>query len=76
MTIYLNMKTYLMVFFLGTPISSTNKTDRNEITEILFKVSLNTITLTLTVHILINKAIFNNPNPNPDLGVLFVITDM
>jgi hypothetical protein len=35
-------------FFLGTPVSSTNKTDRDDIAEILFKVALSTITLTLT----------------------------
>jgi len=33
------------VFLLDTPISSTNKTDRHNITEILLKVALNTITL-------------------------------
>jgi hypothetical protein len=32
----------------GTPVSSTNKTDCHDITEILLKVALNTITL-LTV---------------------------
>ena len=32
-----------------TPVSSTNKTDRQDIIEILLKVALNTITLTLTV---------------------------
>jgi hypothetical protein len=31
-------------FSPGTPISSTNKTDRHDITEILLKVALNTIT--------------------------------
>jgi hypothetical protein len=31
---------------LGTPVSSTNRTDRNDITEILLEVALNTITLT------------------------------
>ena len=31
-------------FFPGTPVSSTNKTDHNDITEILLKVALNTIT--------------------------------
>jgi hypothetical protein len=31
----------------GTPVSSTNKTDRHEMTKILLKVALNTITLTL-----------------------------
>jgi hypothetical protein len=33
-------------FSLGTPVSSTNKTDRHDIAEILLKVALNTITLT------------------------------
>jgi len=33
-------------FSLGTPVSSTNKTDRHDITEILLKVALNTIVLT------------------------------
>ena len=33
-------------FSPGTPVSSTNKTDRHNITEILWKVVLNTITLT------------------------------
>jgi hypothetical protein len=28
---------------MGTPVSSTNKTDRLDITEILLKVALNTI---------------------------------
>jgi hypothetical protein len=32
-------------FFLGTPVSSTNKTDHHDITEILLKVALNNITL-------------------------------
>ena len=36
------------VVFSGTPVSSTNKTDRHDIIEILLKVALNSITLTLT----------------------------
>jgi hypothetical protein len=32
-------------FSLGTPVSSTNKTDRQDITEIFLKVALNTINL-------------------------------
>ena len=40
----------VIVFFLGTPVSSTNKTDHHDITEILLKVALNTITLTLTLN--------------------------
>jgi hypothetical protein len=31
------------VFLRGTPVSSTNKTDCHDITEILLKVALNTI---------------------------------
>ena len=34
-------------FSQSTPVSSTNKTDRHDIAEILLKVALNTITLTL-----------------------------
>jgi hypothetical protein len=37
------------LFSLGTPVSSTNKTDCHEISEILLKVALNTIILTLTL---------------------------
>jgi len=33
-------------FSPGTPVSSTNKTDRHDITEMLLKVALNTITQT------------------------------
>ena len=33
-------------FSAGTPVSSTNKTDRHNITEILLKVALNTINQT------------------------------
>jgi hypothetical protein len=32
-------------FSLGTLVSSTNKTDRHDIAEIMLKVALNTITL-------------------------------
>jgi len=34
------------VVFYGTPVSSTNKSERNYITEILMKVALNTINQT------------------------------
>ena len=46
-------------FFPGTIVSSINKTDRHDVTEILLKVALNTTTLTLKCHehlILIKKA--------------------
>jgi len=33
------------LFSPGTPVSSTNKTDRHDIAEILLKVALNTIIL-------------------------------
>jgi hypothetical protein len=35
-------------FSPGTPVSSTNKTDCHDITEILLKVALNIITLTMS----------------------------
>ena len=43
-------------FSLGIPVSSTNKTDRHDITEILLKVALNTKTLTPNP----KKSIINN----------------
>jgi len=43
-------------FFPGTLVSCTNKTDRHDITEILLKVALNTITL--ISNILLNLRIF------------------
>jgi hypothetical protein len=36
-------------FSPGNPISSTNKTDRQDITEILLKVALNTIQVTMYI---------------------------
>jgi len=36
-------------FSPGTPVSSTNKTDRNDITEILLKVALNTSNQTIPI---------------------------
>jgi hypothetical protein len=35
-------------FYLGPPVSSTNETDPHDITEILLKVVVNTLTITLT----------------------------
>ena len=40
-------------FSPDTPVSSTNKTDRQEITEILLKVALNTIT-SCFMHVVVN----------------------
>jgi hypothetical protein len=44
-------------FSLGPPVSSINKTDRNDITEILLKVALNTI----------------NSKPNPEILIRTII---
>jgi hypothetical protein len=47
-TVWVEVCQWLMAsrwFSPGTPVSSTNKTDRHDITEILLKVALNTITL-------------------------------
>ena len=40
-------------FSIGTAVCSTNKTDPHDIAEMLLKVALNTITLTLTKNIAI-----------------------
>jgi hypothetical protein len=46
--------------FLGTPVSSTNKTDNHDITELLLKVALNTITLYgVSTHYAIEKSMLN-----------------
>ena len=43
MSSYITMKVALYIIYsLGTPVSSTNKTDRHDVTEILMKVALNT----------------------------------
>jgi hypothetical protein len=42
-------------FSLNTPVSSTNKTDRHDITEILLKVTVNTINLYLNLYQMIHK---------------------
>ena len=38
---------YVIKFSPGTPVSSTNKTDRHDVTDILLKVALSFKTLTL-----------------------------
>jgi len=37
---------FTTTYAISTPVSFTSKTDRHDITEILLKVALNTITLT------------------------------
>jgi hypothetical protein len=45
-----------LVYFAGPPVSSTNKTDRHDITKILLKVALNTMKQTsIKVFVLRNK---------------------
>jgi len=70
-------------FSLGTPVSSTNKTNRYDITEILLNVALNIITLTLTLKVILNHkgqylvhhcyirltVKYHNPNPNPKSNI-------
>jgi len=56
------------VVLSGTPVSSTNKTDRHDITEILLKVALNTTTITLFIKIYLAVA-FNTNNNNTLLFV-------
>jgi len=43
-------------FFPGTPLSSTNKTDHHDITEILLKMGINTIDQTKPRRILLGQA--------------------
>ena len=40
---------WVLWFPLGTPVSSTNKADHHDITEILLKVALNTINQPITI---------------------------
>ena len=48
-------------FSPGTPVSSSNKTDRHDAIEILLKVALNTITLTLTLLVLERSTLWFSP---------------
>ena len=41
-------------FYMGTSVSSTNKTDRRDKAELLLKVALNIITLTLDLKSVVN----------------------
>jgi len=54
-------------FSSGTPISHINKTVRHDITEILLKVTLNTITITLTLY-----PIYHNTNVMT-LAIIFIL---
>ena len=56
---------------LGTssPISSTNKTDRHDITEIVLKVALNTINQTIKLTSCVKKCIVNDETCSDAKGV-------
>jgi hypothetical protein len=47
-------------FSLGTPVSSTNKTDRRDKVKILLKVALNIITLTVDLKSVVNVEMLQN----------------
>jgi hypothetical protein len=49
------------MFSPGTPMSSTNETDRHDIVELLLKVVLNTINITLTTTLIQNSKTFVFP---------------
>ena len=57
-------------FSPGTPVSSANKTDQRDITEILWKVALNTVNITKSQYI--NELILLNQHI---LGSLYIIKD-
>ena len=60
-------------FSLGTLVSPTNKTDHHDIAEILLKVALNTIALTLTLNknsVLIGR--FCSMSMKPILGSFMI----
>jgi hypothetical protein len=58
------------LFAPGTPVSSTNKTDRHDITEILLKVALSTITLTPNIII----STYSNNNKDKDVELTWTIS--
>ena len=55
----------------GTPVSTTNKTDRHNIAEILLKVALNTITLILILSLLQKQQNKRFGNFQYDTGINF-----
>jgi hypothetical protein len=63
-----------MWFPPGTPVTSTNKADCHYVTEILLKVTLSTITLTLHIVGFGNKPIMAYTNPCP-WTLMFLFND-
>jgi hypothetical protein len=46
---YLSISPKIHFYKSGLPVSSTNKTDHHDITEILLKVALNTVAITYII---------------------------
>ena len=63
-------------FSLGTPVSSTNKTDCHDITEILLKVTLNTTILTITSFISYESSLISGAwgKENDILNILYIFS--
>jgi hypothetical protein len=58
-------------FTSGTPVSSTNKSDRHDLTEILLKMALNTINQTNQLFKSTLKWPFTGDNLTANTGMLF-----
>ena len=61
-------------FFSGTPVSSANKTDRNDISEILLKVELNTIDQTKPLMLYYHGDVIIINGTQKTYGKLFMTT--
>jgi hypothetical protein len=61
-------------FSLGTPASSTNKTGRHDITEILLKVALNTKNQSISQSFILNKLSLLNTGIGLDLWCLMALS--
>ena len=61
---YISFVLFIVLLFLGTPVSSTSKTDRHDNTEIFLKVALNTINQPLSFSLIyllqICKSLYDN----------------
>ena len=61
---YISFVLFIVLLFLGTPVFSTSKTDRHDITETFLKVALNTINQPLSFSLIyllqICKSLYDN----------------